>query len=296
MKYVAVKDLSSKWKISERRIRKMCEEGLIQGANKVNGSWMIPSNTTMPKDRRYKDRKNIVIVSSSLPSATLIAREFKIKGCNPIIITNQKSNDSTINSYYCNIENEDELKVTLDKIEKIDCLVIFPSSYLPKSIIDTTEEEFERFSNLIVKMAYNTIKHSISKIRKRKGNILLIHSSVSINAEPAAPLYCMLQATLIMLGKALALREGQFHVRVNNLVVGPATTDQLMSTISNNQIKKWKKINPLGVSFKFEDFLNAISFVCLDNPSSKKMTGCVMSIDGGESIADAYTITQKEGL
>lgn len=57
MKYMSVKEASEKWKISERRIRKLCSEGRVEGAHKIGGSWSIPSDASKPFDGRYSVRK-----------------------------------------------------------------------------------------------------------------------------------------------------------------------------------------------------------------------------------------------
>lgn len=295
MTYLSVKQVSQIWGISERRVRKCCEEGSVSGAVKTGGVWLIPSGASLPQDRRYKSRKTAVIVCSSAEAGALTVKEFENKGYRAILVSNEDCTDKKIEYYKCPLD-EESIKNVFEKIDNISSLVIFPSSYLPGNIDNTSEQDFDYYANLIFKHTYLVVKHAIAKVRKVKGNVLLVHSSVALNAEPAAPVYCMLQAGLVMLGKALALAEGTNKVRVNNLAIGPATTDQLMKTIGRAQIKKWRDVNPLGVSFRFEDCLKAICFLAIDNPSSKKMTGCVMTIDGGESIADAYTPNRREEL
>ena len=90
---------------------------------------------------------------------------------------------------------------------------------------ETTVDDFNYYSDLIIKNTYNVIKYSINKIIKSKGNIVILNSSVAMNPEPGAIIYSMLQSTLIMLCKALAIREGKNGVRVNNVALGPAKTD-----------------------------------------------------------------------
>lgn len=296
MKYSSVKDIALKWNLSERRVRMMCEKGLIQGVNKENGLWHIPDDSKMPQDKRVKRKKVAVIVSSSADAGCLISKEFVSRGYNVIFISDKECFIDGIYCFNCKINDEKRIKEIIFSIDTIDSLVIFPSSYLPKTLETTAVSDFDYYADLIYKNTYNVVKYSISKIRKSKGNILFIHSSVALNPEPAAPVYCMLQSSLVMLGKALALREGQYGVRVNNLAIGPASTDELMMKVQKNQLKKWKDVNPLGVSFKMQDFINAIIYLAIDNSSSSKMTGCVMTVDGGESIANAYTLTQKEGV
>lgn len=55
-----IKEASSKWNISERRIRKLIEEGRIDGAVKVSNIWKIPDDAAKPLDRRVKREEQII--------------------------------------------------------------------------------------------------------------------------------------------------------------------------------------------------------------------------------------------
>lgn len=50
-----IKEASEKWKISERRIRQLIQDGRIEGAEKIGTTWNIPDDTNKPIDKRYKD-------------------------------------------------------------------------------------------------------------------------------------------------------------------------------------------------------------------------------------------------
>ena len=54
MNIMSIKDASLKWDISIRRINFLCNEGRIEGARKIAGAWLIPSNANKPCDRRLK--------------------------------------------------------------------------------------------------------------------------------------------------------------------------------------------------------------------------------------------------
>lgn len=55
-----IKEASSKWNISERRIRKLIEEGRIEGATKISNIWNIPDDAAKPLDRRVKRPEQII--------------------------------------------------------------------------------------------------------------------------------------------------------------------------------------------------------------------------------------------
>ena len=59
MEYLSISQLSEKWGITQRRIRKLCEEGRITGAYKMGAYWSVPDNAEKPKDQRIKSGKYI---------------------------------------------------------------------------------------------------------------------------------------------------------------------------------------------------------------------------------------------
>lgn len=59
-KYLSLKETSSKWGISCRRINTLCLENRIPGAFKVGNSWAIPEDACKPNDERIKSGKYIV--------------------------------------------------------------------------------------------------------------------------------------------------------------------------------------------------------------------------------------------
>ncbi len=52
--YITVKQAAEKWGISDRRVRILCSEGKISGAERKERSWMIPSDAKKPEDGRFK--------------------------------------------------------------------------------------------------------------------------------------------------------------------------------------------------------------------------------------------------
>jgi hypothetical protein len=55
MDYISVQDATIKWKISERRIQKLCEENRIPGVMRFSRMWLIPKSAKKPSDGRLKN-------------------------------------------------------------------------------------------------------------------------------------------------------------------------------------------------------------------------------------------------
>lgn len=57
MDYVSAKEKSEEWGISLRRVQKLCEQGRVQGIQRLGKIWLIPKEAKRPVDMRYTDNK-----------------------------------------------------------------------------------------------------------------------------------------------------------------------------------------------------------------------------------------------
>ena len=55
MSYMSVKEAAAKFRLSERRVQKLCEQNRIDGAERISGVWIIPSDAEKPTDDRTSD-------------------------------------------------------------------------------------------------------------------------------------------------------------------------------------------------------------------------------------------------
>lgn len=54
--YMTVQDAAKLWRISERRIQKLCEENRIDGVVRLSRVWLIPKDAKKPADARLRNR------------------------------------------------------------------------------------------------------------------------------------------------------------------------------------------------------------------------------------------------
>lgn len=57
---IKITDISKKWKISNRRIRAMCQNGQIDGAFIQGKTWYLPDNVVKPSDGRNKKSESLL--------------------------------------------------------------------------------------------------------------------------------------------------------------------------------------------------------------------------------------------
>jgi excisionase family DNA binding protein len=60
MEYMNTKEAAKVWGVSDRRVRKLCSDGQVQGAKRVGRYWLIPNNTHKPTDQRIKNHRKYV--------------------------------------------------------------------------------------------------------------------------------------------------------------------------------------------------------------------------------------------
>lgn len=54
--YMSVSDAAEKFNISKRRVQLLCEQGRIDGADRISGVWLIPADAQKPIDARRKNK------------------------------------------------------------------------------------------------------------------------------------------------------------------------------------------------------------------------------------------------
>ena len=56
MDYMTTKQAADLWRISDRRVLQYCNDGRIEGAEKMGNTWLIPRNAVKPIDGRKKQK------------------------------------------------------------------------------------------------------------------------------------------------------------------------------------------------------------------------------------------------
>ena len=60
----STKDTAKRFKVSERRVQKQCEEGRIRGAKRFGNIWLIPRSASKPQDARFSaEIKDLISLS-----------------------------------------------------------------------------------------------------------------------------------------------------------------------------------------------------------------------------------------
>jgi NAD(P)-dependent dehydrogenase (short-subunit alcohol dehydrogenase family) len=150
-----------------------------------------------------------------------------------------------------------------------------------KSVIDTTEENWDLVQAINLKGPFFLTKHGIPALKKSGGGSIVLVGSISalVGFTLAQDSYTCAKAALIGLAKSLAVQFGPDNIRCN--IIHPGMIDTPLQAPYLNDEKK-KAIGEslpmmrLGVA---RDIANAALFLASDE--SSWMTGAEMVVDGG---------------
>lgn len=136
MGYLTSKQFSNKWRITERRIIKLCQENRITGAIKNGMVWLIPEDTMKPSDKRSKiakyinTQKRVMIINISNELGYEIISLLKKEGIasDGFLNENDKFDNEKLNEieiFQTNYEDENKLKNAISKTSKYYEGIIF---------------------------------------------------------------------------------------------------------------------------------------------------------------------------
>ena len=124
------------------------------------------------------------------------------------------------------------VRSTVDQFGRVDVLVNNAGVMFTKSVLDTTEEEWDRTIDINLKGAYLCSKEVAPRMLEQKGGTIIMMSSNSGLYHPSAMRfteYVVSKAGMNGLTKALALALGP-HITVNAICPGWIKTDMVADT------------------------------------------------------------------
>ncbi len=161
---------------------------------------------------------------------------------------------------------------------KLDILVNNAGVSESTSLLDYTEETFDKVMDLNVKGVFTTSRIAAEIMEKQGSGVILNTSSmVSIYGQSAGFAYPASKFAVNGLTLSLARELGPKGIRVNAVAPGITETD-MMKAVPKEVIEPLIRQIPLGRLGQPEDIANA--FVFLASEDASYITGVVLSVDG----------------
>jgi len=173
------------------------------------------------------------------------------------------------------------IRSTVETFGCLDILVNNAGILLMKSLLETTEAEWDRVQTINLKSVFLCSKRAIPEMLKNgKGKIVNIASLAARLADPYQPAYASSKAGVVALTQAMALEFSHRNIGINCICPGAVRTS---ISIPADQIPYKVEMEgiPIGYIGEPEDIARVVLFLASED--SDYLAGESIIVDGGMS-------------
>lgn len=149
-----------------------------------------------------------------------------------------------------------------------------------RRFLDSSVAEQQRIIDVNFGGALNVCRVFLPEMcQNQYGRIVLVGSDAGRVGTPKEAVYAGTKAALIGFAKSLAVEVARDNVTINVVSPGSTDTEFIRSILSEDQLARRIKANPMGRLARPEDIAEAVCFFLGDG--SAYITGQVLSVNGG---------------
>ncbi|PIS38752.1 MAG: short-chain dehydrogenase [Candidatus Nealsonbacteria bacterium CG08_land_8_20_14_0_20_43_11] len=169
---------------------------------------------------------------------------------------------------------------TIEKYGRLDIMVNNAGIALTSSVLDCSEEDFDKIMAINLKGVFLGIKYAGLRMKETGGVILNTASIAGLVGFNGAAAYCASKGAIVQLTRAAALDLASYKIRVNAVAPAVIKTAMTKDIIANEPAAKaLMEKTPLGRFGEPEEVANLLCFLASDEASY--ITGAVYPVDGG---------------
>ena len=169
---------------------------------------------------------------------------------------------------------------------EVDVLVLTAGTHVRKRLLDYSAEEFDRVVTLNLRGAFDVIRAFGGPMARRgRGSIIGFSSMRAVALEPGQGVYSASKAGVTQLLRAAATEFGPSGVRVNAIAPGIVETPLTAQIMAEpDWYKAYAEKSVLNRWARAEEIAGAVVYLASD--ASSFVTGAVLAVDGGWTVAD----------
>ncbi len=183
---------------------------------------------------------------------------------------------------------EQAVRLAVETYGKLD--LVWANAGIPvfKTIVDTTEAEWDRIVDVNLKGMYLVAHFAIPELIAAGGGTMVLTASVSsFVGQKRWAAYCATKGGVLMLTRAMALDYAEHNVRINCVCPGSTDTPLLHAEMRTKGIppeqaaREDAAAHPMNRHGRPEEVAQAALFLSCDDSSFS--TGSALTVDGGIS-------------
>ena len=179
------------------------------------------------------------------------------------------------------------IRMTVETYGKLDILFNNAGNHIPKTVDETSEEEWDGLMTLNLKGVFLGCKVALPELRKTRGAIVNTASMVGLVGQPNAVAYCATKGGVIAMTRALALDLAPEGIRVNCVCPAGVATPLMERWIQqqpdpDESRRAMDAMHPLGWTSTPEEIAATVLFLVSDDASF--ITGQALQVEGGSTL------------
>jgi NAD(P)-dependent dehydrogenase (short-subunit alcohol dehydrogenase family) len=216
--------------------------------------------------------KVAVNYGKSQENAEAVARTINTNGSEAFVVKADVSERRQVDAMVSDVAS---------RFGKLDILVNNAGIFIEKTLLDTTDEVWNRIIDVNLRGAFLCTQRCVPEMLKiGGGKVINIASIDSIIAEPNTSAYCASKAGVVGLTTALALELAPKRINVNAIAPGQINTPMISEWVKNPEVvHALESKTPYGRLGRPEDIAAAATFLASDE--SEFVNGVVLPVDGG---------------
>ena len=249
---------------------------------------------------RFKD-KTVVITGSGAGIGKAAAIMFAREGANVVVNSMGNSGEAVLSELKENgwsaifvqadvsvAEGAEKLiSAAVEAFGGVDVLANVAGIVANGSVEECSEDEWDKSMQVNVKSVYLTCKLAMPYLRRAKGVIVNITSTVAVKGVAARAAYSATKGAVLSLSRSMAAEYVQEGIRVNcvcpGTVVSPSFMDRVNSYEDPEQaMQNFVSRQPMGRLGTPEEIAEAILFAA--DPAVSFMTGANIVVDGAMTL------------
>lgn len=177
------------------------------------------------------------------------------------------------------------MRSVVETADPFDILINNAGTNRPKTMSETTEDDFDAVLDLNLRAAYFVAQAVTDKMLAAKipGSVINISSQMGHVGGPLRTVYCSSKWAIEGLTKSLAMELGSHDIRVNSIaptfIETPLAKEMLKDPAFREAVLSKIKLGRTG---QVEDLMGAIVFLASD--AAAMITGASLLVDGGWTI------------